>query len=72
MLQRNKIEVQNFCHHPFPMSQPHFEASVRMKLTLPKVGTWSPLGLPKTQSLIAGSKHLALRCSLYRWKGLEV
>jgi hypothetical protein len=29
------------------MSQPHFEASVRMKLTLPKMGTWSPLGLPK-------------------------
>jgi hypothetical protein len=36
------------------MSQPHFEASVRMKLTFPKVGTWSPPGLPKTQSLIAG------------------
>jgi hypothetical protein len=31
-------------------------ASVRMKLTLPKVGTWSPLGLPKTQSLIAEAK----------------
>jgi hypothetical protein len=27
-----------------------------MKLTLPKLGTWSPLGLPKTQSLIAGVK----------------
>jgi hypothetical protein len=38
------------------MSQPHFEASVRMKLTLPKVGTWSPLGLLKTQSLIEGVK----------------
>jgi hypothetical protein len=38
------------------MSQPHFEASVRMKFTLPKVGTWSLLGLPKTQSLIAGVK----------------
>jgi hypothetical protein len=36
------------------MSQPHFEASVRMKLTLPKVGTWSPPGLLKIQSLIAG------------------
>jgi hypothetical protein len=36
--------------------QPHFEASVRMKFTLPKVGTWSPLGLPKTQSLIVGVK----------------
>ncbi len=40
-------------HH---LSQPHFEASVRMKLTLPKVGIWSPLGLPKTQSLIVGAK----------------
>jgi hypothetical protein len=28
------------------MSQPHFEASVKMRFTLPKVGTWSPLGLP--------------------------
>jgi hypothetical protein len=27
--------------------QPHFGLSVRMKLTLPKVGTWSPPGLPK-------------------------
>jgi hypothetical protein len=39
-----------------PLSQPHFEASVRMKLTLPKVGTWSPPGLPKIQSLISGVK----------------
>jgi hypothetical protein len=38
------------------MSQPHFGLSVRMKLTLPKVGTWNPPGLPKTQSLIAGVK----------------
>jgi hypothetical protein len=30
--------------------------SVRMKLTLPKLGTWSPSGLLKTQSLIAGVK----------------
>jgi hypothetical protein len=36
--------------------QPHFEASVRMKLTLPKVGTWSPSGLPKLQSSIAEVK----------------
>jgi hypothetical protein len=27
-----------------------------MKLTLPKVGTWSPPGLPKIQSLIARAK----------------
>jgi hypothetical protein len=55
---------------PF-LSQPHFEASVRMRLALPKVGTWSPLGLPKLQKL-QGSKHLSFMCSLYRWKGLEV
>jgi hypothetical protein len=30
--------------------------SVRIKLTLPKLGTWSPPGLPKIQSLIAGVK----------------
>jgi hypothetical protein len=41
---------------PWLLSQPHFEASVRMKLTLPKVGTWSPLGLPKIQSLISRVK----------------
>ncbi len=38
------------------MSQPHFEASVRMRLTLPKVGTWSPPGLPQLQSSIAEVK----------------
>ncbi len=34
------------------MSQPHFGLSVRVKPTLPKVGTWSPPGLPKTQKMI--------------------
>jgi hypothetical protein len=38
------------------MSQPHFGINVRMKLTLPKVGSWSPPRLPKTQSLIARVK----------------
>jgi hypothetical protein len=38
------------------MSQPHFEASVRMKLTLPKMGTWSPSGLLQLQSSIAEVK----------------
>jgi len=38
------------------LSQPHFEASVSMKLTLLKVRTWNPLGLPKTQSLITRVK----------------
>jgi hypothetical protein len=36
--------------------QPHFEGSVRSPLTLPKMGLESPLGLPKTQSSIAGVK----------------
>jgi hypothetical protein len=32
------------------VSQPHFGLSVRVKPTLPKVGTWSPPGLLKIQS----------------------
>jgi hypothetical protein len=38
------------------LSQPHFGQSVRMRLTLPKVGTWSPLGLPQLQSSTAEGK----------------
>jgi hypothetical protein len=38
------------------MSQPHFGLSVRVKPTLPKVGTWSPQGLPKAQSSSSGVK----------------
>jgi hypothetical protein len=45
------------------------KTSVRMKLTFPKVGTWSLPGLLKIQSLIAGVKKPS---SLYRWKVLEV
>jgi len=33
------------------VSQPHFGLNVKMKLTLPKVGTWSPPGLPKNSEL---------------------
>jgi len=40
------------CH----LSQPYFEASVRMRLTLPKVGIWSPPGFPQFQSLTAEGK----------------
>jgi hypothetical protein len=44
-----------------------------MKLILPKVGTWSPLGLSKTQSLIAGAKTPRIEVFLYTVeKGLEV
>jgi hypothetical protein len=38
------------------LSEPQFEASVRMRLALPKVGTWSPLKLPQFQSSIAEVK----------------
>jgi len=38
----------------------------------PEWGLGSPPGLPKIQSSIAGSKHLALACSLYHWKVIEV
>jgi hypothetical protein len=47
MVNRLEPEVANYVH---TMLQSHFEASVRMKLTLPKVGTWSPSGLPQFQS----------------------
>ncbi len=43
------------------LSQPHFEKSVRMKLTFPKWGLGSPLGLPKFQSLIVGVKTPRIR-----------
>jgi hypothetical protein len=45
-------------HHK--VSQPHSEASVRMKVTLPKVGTWSPPRLPQFQSSIAEVKTTRL------------
>jgi hypothetical protein len=57
------------------MSQPHFGLSVRVKPTLPKVGSWSPLGLPKTQSAIIGVKSpriWALLVSLKRSWGVDV
>jgi hypothetical protein len=38
------------------VSQPHFEGSVRSPPTLPKMGVWGPLGLPKTQKMIEGVK----------------
>jgi hypothetical protein len=38
------------------LSQLHFEASVKMRLTLPKVGTWSLSGLQKFQSSSARVK----------------
>jgi hypothetical protein len=41
---RKKVQESNWQF----VSQPHFGLNVRVKLTLPKVGTWSLLGLPKT------------------------
>ncbi len=38
------------------MSQPHFEVSVRMRFTLPKVKSWSPPGLLQLQSSISEVK----------------
>ncbi len=38
------------------MSQPHFGISVRVKPTLPRVGSWSLSGLPKIQSSSSGVK----------------
>jgi len=38
------------------MSQPHFEGSVRLPLTLLKMGLGSLSGLPKVQSAIVGVK----------------
>ncbi len=40
----------------FFVPQPHFGLSVRMRITLPKVGTWSPPGLLRLQSSIAEVK----------------
>jgi hypothetical protein len=49
------IEIHVCTHNTMQiMSQPHFEKSVRMKLTLPKWGLGSPPGLPKFQSSIVG------------------
>jgi hypothetical protein len=53
---KKKTFQKGWCVAKRLLLQPHFEASVRMKFTLPKVGTWSPPRLPKTQSLIAGVK----------------
>jgi hypothetical protein len=62
----------------FVLSQPYFEESVRMRLTLPEWGLGSPLGLPKLQSSIAGVKtpHIVaffyiigkiLKCRCRKW-----
>ncbi len=57
------------------VSQPHFEKSVRMKLTLPKWELGSPSGLPKLQSAIARAKtpHIgAFFILLERYRSVDV
>jgi hypothetical protein len=48
--------TSNHEEHITVVLQPHFEASVRMRFALPKVGTWNLLGLPKFKSSISGVK----------------
>jgi hypothetical protein len=50
--------------------QPHFEGSVKLPLTIPKMGLGSPPRFPKTQKSIAGVT--TPRIDLCYWKGLEV
>jgi hypothetical protein len=45
-----KFLIELICRNPT------LGLSVRMQLTLPKVGKWSPPGLPKTQKTIWGVK----------------
>jgi hypothetical protein len=58
-------------NNTWTLSQPHFEAIVKMKLTFPKVGTWSPPGLPKTQSLIVRVIGKVLKCRCYKMASHE-
>jgi len=46
------------------MSQPHFGLSVRMQLTLPKLGIWSLTGLPNVYSSTAEAKTPCIRVFL--------
>jgi hypothetical protein len=46
------------------VSRPHFGISVRVKPTLPKVGSWSLPGLLKTQSSSSGVKSPRIRVLL--------
>jgi hypothetical protein len=57
------------------MSQPYFEKSVRMKLTLLKWEPGSPLGLSKLESSIAGVKTPRIKVfftSLKNYQSLDV
>jgi hypothetical protein len=51
-----KAKVATWIDRKDVVSQPHFEGNVRLPLTLLKMGLGSPLGPPKTQSVIARVK----------------
>jgi hypothetical protein len=55
------------------LSQPHFEESVRMRLTLPEWGLGSLVrwDFQNFRVWLQGSKHLALWLFLYHWKFIE-
>jgi hypothetical protein len=47
-----KKQTKKTCESPkIQVSQPHFEASVRMRLTLPKSGNWESSETPATLEL---------------------
>jgi len=54
------------------LSQPHFWEECEDDTHTLEMGLRSPPGLPKLQSSIVGSKHLALRCFSYHWKATEM
>jgi hypothetical protein len=55
-MKQKVLKFMTFIVGKLIMLQPHFEASVRMRFTLPKVRTWSPPRLPQLQSSIAEIK----------------
>ncbi len=64
LLKIEGVEIVYFFLYLSKLSQPHFGLSVRVKPTLPKVGSWSPSVLPKTQSAIVGVKSPCIRAFL--------
>jgi hypothetical protein len=57
-------------HASTPLSQPYFDGSVKMKLTLPKLGFGNFPRLLKLQSSIVGVK--TPRIGVYNWKANKV
>jgi hypothetical protein len=54
------------------LSQPHFEGVWRWHSHSRNGDLWVLRDSRKLRVRLQGSKHLALRCYLYHWKGLEV